>query len=97
VSLVTSGILCAAGLSVLELDAAAIGPFLLSRPFVIGPLLGVVLGDIWAGAFFGLVFETLSLSEMPLGGSLKLSAPIAVGVAVWLFLCVPGFSKEAAK
>jgi hypothetical protein len=33
---------------------------------------------------------------MPLGGSLKLSAPIAVGVAVWLFLCVPGFSKEAA-
>lgn len=86
----------AAGLALLELDAASVGPFLLSRPFVIGPLVGAVRGDVWTGAALGAVFEALTLAELPLGGRLELSAPAAAGVAAWLACGAPRLSCEAA-
>jgi mannose/fructose/N-acetylgalactosamine-specific phosphotransferase system component IIC len=70
--------------ALLELDAASIGPFLLSRPFVIGPLIGGLLGAPWVGAGLGVVFEALTLEEMPLGGRIDFSAPVAAGAAAWL-------------
>jgi mannose/fructose/N-acetylgalactosamine-specific phosphotransferase system component IIC len=70
--------------ALLELDAAAIGPFLLSRPVVVGPLIGGLLGSPWLGAGLGVLFEALTLEEMPLGGRLDFSAPVAAGVAAWL-------------
>ncbi|HEX4049212.1 MAG TPA: hypothetical protein VH309_15300, partial [Elusimicrobiota bacterium] len=76
-----------------ELDAASIGPFLLSRPIVLGPLVGWALGSPWLGAEFGVVFEALTLEELPLGGRLDFSAPAAAGVAVVLAagpLALPG-------
>lgn len=74
----------ACALALVELDAASVGPFLLSRPFVIGPLVGWMLGDPWSGAALGVAFETLTLEELPLGGRLDFSAPIAAGIAAWL-------------
>ena len=71
----------AGAVALLELDAASVGPFLLSRPFVIAPLAGWALGDPWAGAALGAAFEALTLEEMPLGGCLDFSAPVAAGVA----------------
>jgi len=87
--------LTAAGLlAVVELDAASIGPFLISRPFVVGPLIGWARGDAWSGAVLGAVFEALTLAELPLGGRLDVSAPIAAGTAAWL--AASGLPYEAA-
>ncbi len=74
----------AAGIAALELDAASIGTFLLSRPFVVGPLVGWARGDAWTGAAVGVVFEAVTLAELPLGGALRISACVATGTAAWL-------------
>ena len=86
----------AAALAVLELDAASIGTFLLSRPFVVGPLIGWARGDAWSGAALGAAFEALTLAELPLGGRLDLSASVAAGTAAWLGCGSPGISLPAA-
>jgi mannose/fructose/N-acetylgalactosamine-specific phosphotransferase system component IIC len=74
----------AAALAVLELDAVSVGPLLLSRPFVVGPLVGAFLGDPLLGAGLGAAIEAVTLEELPLGGCLEISAPVAAAVAVWL-------------
>ena len=74
----------AGAVALIELDAASIGPFLLSRPFVVGPLVGWALGSPWIGAGLGGCFEALTLEELPLGGRFDFSAPVAAGVAAWL-------------
>lgn len=79
-----SPVLGAGLIAALELDAASIGPFLLSRPFVIGPLFGWLLGEPLLGAWLGVAVEAVTLEELPLGGCLKISAPVAAGIAVWL-------------
>jgi mannose/fructose/N-acetylgalactosamine-specific phosphotransferase system component IIC len=86
----------AGALAILELDAASVGPFLLSRPFVVGPLVGWACGDPWTGAAFGAVFEALTLEELPLGGRLDFSAPLAAGVAAVLASAPGGLAPEAA-
>ncbi|NNN04513.1 MAG: hypothetical protein HKL90_01295 [Elusimicrobia bacterium] len=86
----------AAAVAALELDEASIGTFLLSRPFVVGPLIGWARGDVWSGAALGAAFEALTLTELPLGGRLDLSASVAAGTAAWLACGVAGISIEAA-
>lgn len=91
-----SGTVGAAFLAVVELDAASIGPHLLSRPFVVGPLLGTFLGDPLLGAGLGIAVEAVTLEELPLGGCLEVSAPVAAGVAVWLAAGPCALPAEAA-
>ncbi|MFI5350857.1 MAG: hypothetical protein ACHQ2Z_15015 [Elusimicrobiota bacterium] len=74
----------AGAVALLELDAAAIGPFLLSRPVFIGPLVGWAFGSPWVGAGLGVLFEALTLEDLPLGGRFEFSAPVAAGVAACL-------------
>jgi mannose/fructose/N-acetylgalactosamine-specific phosphotransferase system component IIC len=82
--------------ALLELDAAAIGPFLLSRPIFIGPLVGWLFGSPWVGAVLGVVFEALTLEETPLGGRKDFSAPGAAGAAAWLAAGPAALPCEAA-
>lgn len=86
----------AAILSVLELDAASVGPMLISRPFVVGPLMGTLLGSPLLGAGLGAAVEAVTLEDLPLGGNLRLSAPVAAGVAVWLAAGPSAVAVEAA-
>jgi mannose/fructose/N-acetylgalactosamine-specific phosphotransferase system component IIC len=86
----------AGAVALLELDAAAVGPFLLSRPFVVGPLIGWACGDPWTGAVLGAAFEALTLQELPLGGCLDFSAPVAAGAAAFLASSRGGLPPEAA-
>lgn len=86
----------ASALALIELDAASVGPFLFSRPFVVGPLVGWALGDAWTGAAFGAIFEALTLEQLPLGGSMRLSAPIAAGASAWLAIGPGALPAEAA-
>lgn len=92
----TAAVAGAAAVALLELDAASVGVTLLSRPFVAGPLLGWALGDAAAGAFQGLVFEALTIRELPLGGRLDFSATAAAGAAAWLAAGPAALPGEAA-
>ncbi|MBI4060073.1 MAG: hypothetical protein HY403_01450 [Elusimicrobia bacterium] len=71
-------------LAVLELDAVLVAQTLASRPLVVGILLGALQGRALAGAMFGAVFELLGLCDLPVGGRLPWSAPVAAGTATVL-------------
>ena len=81
---IATNVAVATGLAFLELDAASVGPLLLSRPFVVAPLTGWFLGNAQPGIIFAILFEALTLEELPLGGCLHVSASIAAGVSTWL-------------
>jgi mannose/fructose/N-acetylgalactosamine-specific phosphotransferase system component IIC len=68
-------------LAVLELDVALAAQTLISRPFVVGVLLGALAGAPEMGALFGAAFELLSLGDLPLGGHLTWSTSVAAGVS----------------
>ena len=50
------------------MDGAALGQFMVSRPFVSGTLAGAVLGDPLMGAMVGGVMELLFLGNLAVGG-----------------------------
>ena len=83
-------------IAVLELDAASVGPFALSRPVFIGPIVGALVGSPWIGAGLGVAFEALSLEDLPLGGGFDFSAPVAAGVAAYLAAGRAALPLEAA-
>ena len=56
-----------AGVATLEADAVLVGQFLLSRPMVVGPLVGAASGDLAAGLGLGALVELICLEELPVG------------------------------
>lgn len=79
----TSAAACAV-LALLELDAVLVAQTLVSRPLVVGAALGALTGRAQAGMLFGAAFELLSLCDLPVGGCLTWSAPVAAGTAAAL-------------
>lgn len=71
-------------LAVMELDAVLVAQTLISRPLAVGAVLGALTGWPEPGLLYGAVFEILALSDLPVGGCLTWSAPVAAGVAVLL-------------
>lgn len=74
---------CAA-LAVVELDATLVAQTFVSRPFVAGVLFGFLAGSPRDGALIGASCELLSLADLPVGGCLTWSAPVAAGVGALL-------------
>lgn len=79
----TAAAACAV-LAVLELDAVLVAQTLASRPLVVGAALGALMGSAQAGLLFGAVFELLGLCDLPVGGCLTWSTPVAAGTAAVL-------------
>ena len=71
-------------LAALELDAVLVAQTLVSRPLVVGAVLGALTGSPLAGTLFGAAYELLSLSDLPVGGCLTWSATVATGTATLL-------------
>lgn len=74
---------CAA-IAVLELDATLVAQTLVSRPLIVGAVVGTMSGNPLAGVLFGASFELLSLCNLPVGGCLNWSGPVAAGTAALL-------------
>lgn len=74
----------AAMVAAAELDVASVGPFLLSRPIVLAPLLASAAGQPGTGAALGAALELTSLRALPVGGALSWNAAVAAGAAVLL-------------
>lgn len=88
--------LAAAALALVELDSNAAGQFMLSRPIVVGPILGLAFAAPATGLELGLLFELFSLEELPVGASLPLNATVAAGSALLLALGPAPVAPELA-
>jgi mannose/fructose/N-acetylgalactosamine-specific phosphotransferase system component IIC len=73
---------------VVALDSSAAFQIMISQPLVGGLLTGWALGDLWLGAFLGLLFQGLYLAEFPIGARIypdsNLGAVQAAAVTVYL-------------
>lgn len=87
-----SAALACAALAVLELDAVLVAQTLISRPLVVGAAIGALGGRAEAGALLGATFELLGLVDLPVGGCLTWSAPVAAGTAVVLLCAGTSFA-----
>ena len=94
-----TGLLSALLYGVLSIDHFAVGPFLLSRPLVLGALLGTLWGRPAEGLALGLLGESLWVVVPPAGPS-QWDTGLAVALAcVWAFspgVAVPGDSPRGA-
>lgn len=65
-----------------SLDRVLLGQWMLSRPAVLGPCLGAVLGDAATGWWAGLLFEAMSLDASPVGGTIVMNGTIGASAAL---------------
>ncbi|MFA6092379.1 MAG: PTS sugar transporter subunit IIC [Elusimicrobiota bacterium] len=72
------------GAALVELDDTCIGQWMLSRPIIVGPLFGAVLGSVWSGVAFGALFEAFSCEHSPVGGFLSFNGCVSAVCAVLL-------------
>lgn len=73
-----------AGVAALELDTVLVGQWMLSRPLVVGPLLGWLAGDLEAGIAMGALTEVFCLEELPVGSVVPPNGAVAAAAAVLL-------------
>jgi mannose/fructose/N-acetylgalactosamine-specific phosphotransferase system component IIC len=74
--------------ALLNLDRQAFGQLALSRPLVVGGLVGLALGQAPAGLALGLWTELLWLARPPLGGTIPPNGGLAVSAALLGFTIV---------
>ncbi|MFH1619374.1 MAG: PTS sugar transporter subunit IIC [bacterium] len=72
------------GLGLLELENMQAGQFMLSRPSVVGALIGLLTGRLVEGARMGVFLELLFLDQAPMGGIIPPSGLVAAGAGVLL-------------
>jgi fructoselysine and glucoselysine-specific PTS system IIC component len=73
-----------AWIALLEADWVLVGQFMISRPIVVGPMIGLALGGWQAGLVFGVLFELLSLEEEPVGTTIPINGTVGAGSGVLL-------------
>ena len=84
-------LLFCAVLALLEMDTTYIGQFLISRPIIVGGVLGLLTGDFYLGLQLGVFTELIYLDFIPIGGVVPPSGAISAGSGVLMayFFGVP--------
>jgi mannose/fructose/N-acetylgalactosamine-specific phosphotransferase system component IIC len=70
----------------ISLDVSAVGQFMVSRPIVIGPLVGWLGGHPGMGLEMGALIELIWIGDMPVGAHLPMDLSILAGTSV-AFAC----------
>jgi mannose/fructose/N-acetylgalactosamine-specific phosphotransferase system component IIC len=73
-----------AWIALVEVDAVLVGQWMLSRPIFVGPLTGLLCGNVRNGVALGVLTELFSVEALPVGASMPLNASVAAGCAVLL-------------
>jgi mannose/fructose/N-acetylgalactosamine-specific phosphotransferase system component IIC len=68
----------------LSLDITAVGQFMISRPIVVGPLAGAVLGAPGIGLAVGALVELIWIGDLPVGAHMPIDNTLLAGVATYL-------------
>ena len=69
-------------LALLSLDVSAVGQFMVSRPIVVGPLVGLVSGHPGLGLVMGALIELIWIGEVPVGAHLPMDLCMLSGISV---------------
>lgn len=73
--------------ALIGLDVTILGQWMISRPLVSGMLIGVLLGDPWAGFKIGVIIELLWIDVIPVGVSIPLDASVvSILASAWYIL-----------
>ncbi len=67
--------------SIISLDVTACWQVMISRPIIIGPLIGWMCGDFMQGMIMGSILELIWINTLPLGASIPLDAAATTVVA----------------
>lgn len=87
--------LCLAA-AALELEAVSVGQWTISRPLILGPLLGVAAGDVRLGLWMGALMELLLVEDIPIGGAVPINGPVAAASAMLVALGEGGLPPALA-
>jgi mannose/fructose/N-acetylgalactosamine-specific phosphotransferase system component IIC len=68
--------------ALLELDTTYIGQILISRPVIVGAVLGSLTGNFFLGLHLGIFTELIYLDFIPIGGVVPPSGAISTGTSV---------------
>lgn len=68
----------------LSLDETAVGQFMVSRPIVVGPLVGWLIGRTDIGLDMGALIELIWIGDVPVGAHLPLDLAMLTGTSVAL-------------
>ncbi|MDD4004241.1 MAG: PTS sugar transporter subunit IIC [Elusimicrobiaceae bacterium] len=68
--------------ALMELDTVYAGQFMVSRPVIAGPILGLVAHNMAAGVILGLWFELLYAGYVPVGATIPPSGVISAAAAI---------------
>jgi mannose/fructose/N-acetylgalactosamine-specific phosphotransferase system component IIC len=81
----------------LLLDRRAAFQFMISRPIVIGPVIGITLQQPAAGAILGGLVELLWISRPPLGGHIPPNEGLGVAAAASAVMIVTPVESEVSR
>lgn len=71
-------------IALMETDAVLVGQWMVSRPLLVGPMVGIVCGDPAAGLVLGVLTEFVCLERLPVGSVVPINGAVAAGSAVLL-------------
>ncbi len=77
--------------SIFHLDTLVFGQFMLHRPIVVGPLVGVLLGIPQYGLLIGCILELVYLSSIPVGVKVPPDATTSVVCAIVCYKLTNGW------
>lgn len=75
-------------IGLMNLDIYAIGQTMVSRPIVIAPVIGWVMGDITGGFLIGAIIELLYLPVIPVGVGVPPCCSIVAGVSTAIYVLI---------
>ena len=81
----------------LALDTEAAFQFMISRPLVCGPVIGLLLGDVGTGLAIGAILELLNSGNLLVGGRTPPDASLATAVATSIVLMDKSYLGSDAK
>lgn len=74
-------------------DTVAIGQFMISRPIFCGPVIGLILGDVTAGLYAGMIMELIWINVVPLGNVVPPDATVVTVSVTYLAATMGGSEK----
>ncbi len=80
--------------SLLNLDNSLIGNFMVSRPIVVGPLIGIILGDIKIGLQIGIYFEFLFADILYAGTAIPINLTLFTALVLGTIYALPIYGAE---
>ena len=89
--MITEGFLGVLSGSLLWMDRVYIFQLMISRPMIMGPIIGFVMGDVKIGILIGASLELLWLNAPPVGSYLPNDESFCTAVAVPVAVKLPGF------